>query len=739
VRSRGDLPDTVRVLRKFAVLGFFIAVTGVTLRPTPAGARLEEDFALRGLFAVRGPVDPPPGVVVVSIDRTSADQLGLRRDEWPPPRHVHAAVIRRLAREGASVIVMDVFFRVRRTPAEDEDLAAAMAESGQVVLFERVDRLRYASGEIVVQNRSPIGPLREAAAATAVFPLPEGAAVTFFWTFFDTTGGTVPTLPAVALHMKARPHLNPLFAVLREAGVHTRADPALDFRTVRDSSRVMTVLRRDLRRQPDRLRRALDLLKRDDGVTLPSGERRLLTSLVRLYAGDDMRYLNFYGPPGRIRTIPFHDLLADQDDSRIDVNGAVVFVGEGASPLLSSAAQPDTYRTVYSVDGANLSGAEIAATAYANLLTDRTLRRVRLGAEIAILIVLAFVFAGLARSLAGLRGVAAILLVSSAYYGLVQYLFARPAVLLPLGIPLLVQAPLALFLGVLFRYRSVQRQVPREVDHGVSPEIAHGVCLSTDIENYMTAAAGMEPRALADLMGEYFETLSKLVKRRGGVVVGRAGDSAMCVWTAPAKRPWLTAVSRQGGISRDSVAAVCANACEAALAIRETVASFNARHATPLRTRIGLHAGDVALGLVGGEYHVVGDVPNTASRIQGLNKHMGTTILASEGVVQDQPGLLVRPLGSFLLSGRLSPVAIAEVVGPIRQADPALRDLCGRFADALAVFTSGELAAAAERFDALASAYPSDGPTRYYQHLCSGRSSLVLSAGGRSVVRVDVK
>jgi adenylate cyclase len=213
----------------------------------------------------------------------------------------------------------------------------------------------------------------------------------------------------------------------------------------------------------------------------------------------------------------------------------------------------------------------------------------------------------------------------------------------------------------------------------------------------------------------------------------------MCVWTAPGLPARFADVLRSGALRRDRRAVVCADACQTAMEIRETIARFDTRHQTPLRTRIGLHAGDVALGLVGGEYHVVGDVPNTASRIEGLNKHLGTTILASEPVVRGQAGLLVRPLGSFLLPGRPAPVAVAEIVGPDRTADRATRDLCRRFAEALAVFASGDFARAAELFEAVAADYPEDGPSRYYRQLCSRRSALLLSADGPPVVRVDAK
>jgi len=60
------------------------------------------------------------------------------------------------------------------------------------------------------------------------------------------------------------------------------------------------------------------------------------------------------------------------------------------------------------------------------------------------------------------------------------------------------------------------------------------------------------------------------------------------------------------------------------------------------------------LGNVGGKGHfawsVVGDIPNTASRIQGLSKHLGTRMLASCTVVGDFDELLTRRVGGLKTS-----------------------------------------------------------------------------------------
>ena len=119
------------------------------------------------------------------------------------------------------------------------------------------------------------------------------------------------------------------------------------------------------------------------------------------------------------------------------------------------------------------------------------------------------------------------------------------------------------------------------MDPGAPLEPVEGVCLSTDIQNYVGASAGMQLRDLGALMSEYYETISQLVVRRRGLMMGRAGDSAMCVWAGWPSNPsfeWL--VGRRVGRARRSDLRARSNACQTALEIRDTIERFNERHAT---------------------------------------------------------------------------------------------------------------------------------------------------------------
>ena len=180
------------------------------------------------------------------------------------------------------------------------------------------------------------------------------------------------------------------------------------------------------------------------------------------------------------------------------------------------------------------------------------------------------------------------------------------------------------------------------------------------------------------------------------------GDGMNCVWSAP-----------QADMT------VRLRACLAALEILEAVDRFNRQHTDrQFPTRVGLHTGWVSLVNVGGgghfAYSVVGDIMNSASRIQGLNKKLHTWLLASEPVVEDLDDLLVRHIGSFILKGKEEVLSIMEILGPRETATEAACELCEMFAAALTAFAASDWSEAAKMFEAVLSIYPEDGPAQFY-------------------------
>ena len=113
---------------------------------------------------------------------------------------------------------------------------------------------------------------------------------------------------------------------------------------------------------------------------------------------------------------------------------------------------------------------------------------------------------------------------------------------------------------------------------------------------------------------------------------------------------------------------------------------------------------------------------NTASRIQELNKELGTRILVSQSLLAGVEGFLVRDLGSFLLRGKRTPERIFELIDKRELASASVTALASEFEKALHTLHTGAESAALAAFQDIQTHYPSDGATAFYiEHLLTGK------------------
>lgn len=170
--------------------------------------------------------------------------------------------------------------------------------------------------------------------------------------------------------------------------------------------------------------------------------------------------------------------------------------------------------------------------------------------------------------------------------------------------------------------RWFETYVPRKLVQGlmaqggasdVRSEEREVTVMFTDIVGFTTLAQAMTAADTAALLNEHFSLLAGCIEAEDGAVDKYIGDSVMAFWGPP--------LGEEDHARR---------ACNAALAIRDTVEAENQRRARAgapaIGVRIGLHSGRAIVGNIGApgriNYTLVGDTVNVAQRLEQLIKRL---------------------------------------------------------------------------------------------------------------------
>ncbi|HKC94919.1 MAG TPA: adenylate/guanylate cyclase domain-containing protein [Nitrospira sp.] len=718
--------------------GFVVGLLGIVLSFSQTAKHFEEDLGLDLLFTLRGITTPSPEAVVVSIDRDSSESLGLpdNPDKWP--RSVHAKLVDRLVAAGAKAITFDVHFIEPKVPEDDRLFTEAIRRAGNVILADamRSKDIPISSdgsgpGETtnIVKLTKPYEPFATAAIGTAPFVLPRiPFKVNQYWTF-QQGAGDAPTFPIVSLQEYGRDAFGQLVQLVRQANPASAGTLPIDVEHER-LERGLVGMMRDLRDRfeadPALAPQVRQVLEQSDIRQTDPQRYRLLKALINVYAGEPTRYVNYYGPPGTVPTVHYDQALKIglPDGPNVDVKGKVVFVGLSEVLL---AERKDSFYTVFSkANGVFIGGVEIAATALLNILDEKTVQPLSLLPHLTLVLLWGIAIGVVSRLLPITIAAATSLGLGGLYLALASYQFQSQQSWFPLVVPLLMQMPFGFGTAVLWNYMETDKErknirkafglyLPNDVVDQLAKDIAnlkgttqvvYGTCLFTDAGDYTTLSEKMAPKELSDFLGRYFEALFQPVRKHDGLIVDLKGDSILAIWKGPQDDPVLRK-----------------KACIAALEMSESVARFNQSVAPySLPTRIGLHAGQFTIGAVGAvdhfEYRPTGDVVNTASRVEGFNKYVGTQIAVSEEVIRGLDGLLTRDLGAFRLKGKGKPLGLHELVSRAEPIDQAQREACAIFAEGLAAFRSRSWDHAQATFKQCIDFTGKDGPSQFYLTLC---------------------
>ena len=210
--------------------------------------------------------------------------------------------------------------------------------------------------------------------------------------------------------------------------------------------------------------------------------------------------------------------------------------------------------------------------------------------------------------------------------------------------------------SVLARYvpeAAVDAQLQNSGDVGARAVSQEMSFVFSDIAGFTTLCETASPQVLVPMLNEYLNGMSEIVIAHGGMVGGFIGDAVVAFWGAPVANP---AHAQQALTAAIAMSHASRRMREAA---RKRGLDFG-------RTRIGVHTGVATLGNFGGaghmEYMAHGDAVNTAARLEGVNKFLGTDIAVSGVTAAATTGISLRPAGEIVLKGKKDALAVLEPI-----------------------------------------------------------------------------
>lgn len=142
-----------------------------------------------------------------------------------------------------------------------------------------------------------------------------------------------------------------------------------------------------------------------------------------------------------------------------------------------------------------------------------------------------------------------------------------------------------------------------------------------DMRGFTAMSERMEPLQLQALLNEVFSKLTHIIRSHRGTIDKYMGDCVMAFWGAPVATP-------------DHARLAVSAAMGMAAAIDEINHGHRQRGLPEIGVGIGLNTGTMCVGDMGSDirrsYTVIGDAVNLGSRLEGLSKHYGTSIVVSE-------------------------------------------------------------------------------------------------------------
>lgn len=252
--------------------------------------------------------------------------------------------------------------------------------------------------------------------------------------------------------------------------------------------------------------------------------------------------------------------------------------------------------------------------------------------------------------------------------------------------------------------------------------------LFSDIRSFTSLSEKMSPSETFQFINSYLQIMEPLARKHRGFIDKYIGDGIMAIYPEQPEDALLSAISMQSELFSYN-------------AYRKQEGLF------PISIGVGIHTGNLILGIIGGEKRmdgtVISDTVNTASRLEGLTKTFGAGIIISDtsmSTIQNRDQYAFRYLGKIQVKGKEEFNKIYECMMSMN--DPILArkmDLKIQFEKAVETFIEGNLKEAKSLFQTLSGQSPGDKAISLYLAILSYYEKIGVPENWRGTVEMDSK
>lgn len=683
-------------------------------------------------FRQRGTVQPSGRVAFVGVDEDSVNEIG----RWPWPRRKMAQLIQAVEKAGAKGIGLDMGF-FEPDPKLRQQALLDLKQALEHVPFVPDQSTIVAFLDSLIREEDDDFLLAQALRSLSI-PIVLGH---FF--YFDPKAFIPPTPPEAVLNQAAirlvRQIEPPAPGVLAEAvGMEANLPIFMESTPYSASFNVFA--------DPDGTVRWMPLLIHYQNRLFPSvalqtlaathpGRPLMITTdrhgIVEIRFGRTLiptnnrgeMLVNHYGPP---YTFPYLSAarLLNTSEASAQLKDRIVIIGNTTVGLHDM--RPTPFDPVF-------PGVEMHCAVMENILDESFLKRSdrnTVWMDVGAILFISLAFGCAARLSRGIALFFTVVLLAVGYAAFTHYAFLSLKIWINHLYP--TANLLVMYIGTsVHGYMSEERE-KRKIrqtfglyvqDSVVEKMLEHPEMLRlggekktlsvlfSDIRGFTTLSEGMTPEDLVSLLNEYLSAMTQIVLENHGTLDKYIGDAIMAIFGAPLDDP-------------DHAI----HACHTALRMNERLLQLRSHWIEAgkpaLSIGIGINTGPMVVGNMGSarrfDYTVLGDNVNLASRLEGLTKMYGTSIIVSDTTWQAvQDHFWGRALDRVRVKGKHLPVGIYEVLA---EKTPETAD---RYSETVRLFEEGfhlyatkRWKEAVERFKAVLQRKPDDPPSRLYVERC---------------------